>query len=256
MKIEGTNNENFEPKKLWLGIENFRITAVNPEPVETYMSKDSDGNPQIRISFSVDNFPEEGEPHIQGTLSFFISEDFKVSSTGKTLYINQMGRTAYLESLENIPENMKWYDTTGIRRAYKGEPELIEFIKNFANVSANGKCYFENPKLLFAGNIHEIKSVLESFPNNKIKLLCTVKKGEEGKYYQDFYSRKTERPYSKDFTYLRDSIDQWKRNGGGANHILPEYPFQLKEFIPDGENEIIPDSPDDSSFSSEISAPW
>lgn len=249
MALQGSSNENSGSYERYVGLENFNVKQVNPEAPDTYLSKNRDGVDQVRIDFVLDNLPKEGEPHITGNISFFVANAEKTSKTGKVVYTNVYGQFAYLEDGGAIPDNMKWFSADGMRKAYDGEDLLIDFIRNYANVPKGGQVYLENPKALFTGNVSEVRGMINAFPNNKVKVLCTIRevaKDDGGTaYYQSFYNRKVERPYSTDFSYLRGDIDNWKANGGGTNVIIPEYPYILQKWhgvVPD-EDEVPRDAP-------------
>lgn len=261
MAIEGSSNESTGTFSLYTGLENFNILEVSPSTKEKWNSlgfnfeqepnyigtwKDPNTDKeykQARLDFVLQNSGNSGHD-ILTTATYFVVETKVISSTGKTQYTNHYGQFAYLESLENIPSNMSWFSLEGIRPAFRGEEQLVEMLKNFANVKRGGKCYIEKPSALFVGNFSEIREYINAFPNNKVKFLLTIRLkddvNDEGivtgvKYYQNVYTRKTERPYSKDFTYLQKDIDEWRMNGGGSNLEIPEYPYTLTEWSPQEE---------------------
>lgn len=270
MAIAGSSNENSIQSTLYVGLENFKVIGVNPSTPEEWKNlgfnfekepvyveeKTQDGETfkQIRIDFILDNFPNSGEPHIKTIASYYVEKRFVESSTGKTQYTNNLGQFTWLEDPNNIPENMGWFSLKGARKAYRGEEFLMGFIRNFANVGKGEDCFLENPDKLFTGDISELKTVISAYPNNKIKMLLVVKnsdkKDEEGNiigtnHYQSVYTRKTERPYSKDTTYLAKDIADWQMNGGGKNLEIPEDSFDLKEWV-----KVVPEE------ESEVESPW
>ena len=253
MALEGGSDNSQDKARIFTGLENFRIVAINPdlqkakalgynyEKEPEYTGTTDDGNKRVMISFFLDNFPEEGEPHIQLPLTYFLEETDVVSSTNKVQYTNKKGEFAYLEDLDDIPSNMDWFDLDGVRPAVKGEEMLVKMLRNFANIKRDGACSIENPSALFVGNVSEIKEMVSAFIENKIGVLLVVKKvnkkDDNGQpiegdfnYYQGVYTRKTERPYSNDYSYLNTDITQWQENGGGSKMIIPNPPYALKEW--------------------------
>lgn len=262
MAVQGSSNENSGTRDLYTGLENFKIVAVNPPTAEAYkqygfnfdkdpvyLTKEKDDNgteyTQLRVDFILDNDPAEGEPEIKLPVSYYIDSRTLESSTGKTQFTNKYGQFTWLESIENIPSNMNWFNLDGVRKSFRGEEALMGMIRNFCNVAKGGECYIENPAALFVGNVAEIREYITAFTNNKIKMLLVIRnsdvKDENGiitgsKQYQAIYTRKTERPYSTDFSFLKKDIDEWTSNGGGGKLEIPEAPFTLKKweaFAPD-----------------------
>jgi hypothetical protein len=225
MPVSGSSdNSQLAPLDKFVGLENFKILAVNPtlQQLEAlgfnfkkepeYTGTDDDGNRQIRIDFVLNNDPEEGEPEISGIASFYVVEKNRISSTGKTNVCNYHGQFTWLEDINAIPDNMQWFKPEGIRAAYQGEEFLVGMLRNFCNVGKDGEMYIAETEALFSGNVSEIEEIVNSTPDNKVRMLCTVKRtpklDDEGNevgetFYQAFYTRKTERPYSTATHFLR-----------------------------------------------------
>jgi hypothetical protein len=257
MAVEGSEVKEGAGKK-FVGLENFRILAINPNLAQLkafgfnydkepeYTGKNSDGEEQIRVDFVLNNAPEEGETEIKGIASYYIVNGHKKSTTGKWQVCNELGQYAWLEDLGVAPSNMTWFNMEGVRKAFKGEELMMKMIRNYCNVMSGGRCSLDNPTALLSGNVTEISEYIEHYPNNKIKVLSVIKEvtkeNEDGSsktnHYSAFYTRHTERPYSSEFDRLRDDIEQWQANGGGANLIIPPFPYSLRVWNgvePDGE---------------------
>lgn len=257
MAIAVKSNENSEGRKKFVGYENFYVEAINPSLEKTkalgynfkkdpvYLSK-KDGEPDsIRIDFFLSNraTEESGKSPISLVHSYYLEKSNVESKTGKTQYTNAYGAFTWLEDPDNIPENMSWFSTEGLRPALVGEELLMDFVKNFANVSKGDVCSLDKVDSYFnAGDVTELRQLVQSVPNNTIRINLTIKKvydEEKGveKFYQSSYTRKTERPYSTDASYMKASIDEFIENSSSASSIIfAPYPYSLQEFtgiVPD-----------------------
>lgn len=240
--------------KLYTGIENFRVIAVCPNHAELkkmfgdkakedeYVLTTDEGVKQAKIVIYLDNEAEEGEPSIKTRLTYFVSKENKVSETGKDLMINQYGGNAWLPQDGSIPENMGWFNTTGMRKAYVNEPILIDFIRNLLNLpnldkadkpeDAESSFSLQDWDAMFNGNFASLKAAIMSSPN-KIGLVLGVKTTDEGKMYQDVFNRNTLRQWSKatgKFDYIRKQITEAQMAGaypktdfGNPDYVLREY---------------------------------
>ena len=208
--------------RLYTGVENFNVVFVCPTHAElktiygerakepNYLSTDDDGNRQCRIDIFLNNNPAEGENEIATKVSFYVTESEKLSQTNKRLYMNAYGQTAWLPLDGGIPDNMKWYDVTGSRAAFGGVSDFTA---------------------MFSGNFASIKAATKS--PNKIGLLLGVKTTDDGKMYQDAYTRNTLRQWAKEsgnFDYLRASVTEAQQNGAFSKTVFGSPDYKLREF--------------------------
>lgn len=251
------------PKVYYQGVENVKITCINPNQEElkqmgfaqaeapVYLGKDDKGVAQVRIACFTDN-ADTTKP-FKSSLSFYIKNQQKASSTGKLLYINKFGETAYLPKDGTIPTNMEWYRTEGMRPALDGEEAFVIMVKNYLNVPKDEECYLENPAKLFSGDFTEIKNIPSVGGNNKVGVLWGIKKveGSEGtKYYQNAYNRMFMRQYAKvdttgkmgSYEYLRDNLAEYKSNGGAGSVDYGSYPFTFRIVDPSKSETVSPTS--------------
>lgn len=259
-------------KKLYTGVENFRVVAVNPTHEElkaiygdnakepTYVTTNDDGDTQVLLNFFLDNIAEEGEDSIKTNLSFYVVKTNRVSSKGTVEVINDYGTSAWMNPDMTVPANMSWYNTEGMRKAYKGEPALIEMLKNLLNLPslkaateagnpANAKASLSDSdwNTIFNGNFSVFQSLIKS-TENKIGVLLGVKTVDDGKMYQATYNRKTLRQYTKatrKFEYLRKDVQSAQANGAFATTDFGDPSYVLTEFL--GESTV--------TKSAEVSAP-
>lgn len=230
-------------RPLYIGYLKMAPKLVNPNKEElsefyggatidkdqVYTGTDSDGHRQCRVTVYMEGDGLNGET-IKAPLTIYFTENHKVSRTGKVKFVNKYGENAWLED-ENIPDNMAWFNPSGMRKAYEGEIELLTFLRNLCNVTgvkkaselgslSDAECYLENPAQLFEGNVSEIKEAVFS-TNNSVGVVLGIRTTDDGKAYQYIYNKQFARQFVEDPSYIVASIEDWVGQGGGANIIFP-----------------------------------
>ena len=254
-------------RTLYTGAENFKVVGVNPtkeemeaifgreinydpEYVGTTTVNDADGErevTQVRIDFYLQS---EGENPINTKASYYLANTHHKSQTGKIRVINDFGKTTWLTEQDikdgTIPQNMSWYNQSGIKVAKRGEEEVIDFIVNLLNLPFDltkvenvSEAYANFPKTeldkMFKGDMSLIKSIIDG-TNNKIGVILGVKTKADGGLQQSLFNRKTMRQYTisstraNKFQYIAKDIADAKANGafgnvdfGPADYVLREY---------------------------------
>lgn len=275
----GASTETVEFKK-YIGIGACSILAINPtkeelskiygRPIEKdpqYVGTttvDDKEVPQARIDIIVKTNPDKcnGIDMIK-TLSFFIDKNYQFSSNKASVkVINKYAETSYMPvdavKSGNVPENMKWFDTTGMKPAYRGEEELTLFIKAYLAIPGrqrmndNGEwvaiddlsrayAQLENVDEYFKGNVQEIKDVIAFQPKNNVKVLFGVK-SKDGKEYQDAYTKFFMSARSTNTQKLKKSVDEFQANGGMPNTTfeicdIKEYKLEATDLSQDFNND-------------------
>jgi hypothetical protein len=240
--------------KLYTGVENFKVVALNPSKEEMeemygreinftpdYIGEveveDTDGKrkvKQIRLDFFLANEDES----ITTKLQFYVSDTHHRSTTGKFKCINSFGADIWLEKdavdEQILPDNLQWYNADGVKIARRGEVELISFLVNFLNlpydlskVSDVSDAYAkiddtEWKKMINNGNVDLLRKIVGS-TNNKIGVLLGVKTNTEGKLRQTTLNRTTFRQFvlsskkATKYKYALKDLDSAKANGALGN---------------------------------------
>lgn len=211
--------------KIITGLAPLKILAVNPTKAELekiqgrviekepeYVSADEKGVKKLRVDFIVSTVIDEKfgcDQEIQTKVSFFLEDRPQLTSAGdKAFVLNLYGEDSVMP-LENVkagttPDNMSWYNTTKMRPAYKGEIELVKFLKAYLNVPNRAfkdkvipditlaEFQFENIKKYFTGDIKEFVSIVNiRKATNIVGLVGGVKTQEStNKQYQDWFLAK------------------------------------------------------------------
>jgi hypothetical protein len=208
MIIEGNEQKEFT-KEYYTGRTLVKIISINPtatekigklgwKKVETepnYVSE-RDGIPSARVE--VHGETKTGE---RFTHSFFLEEKDVVSKDGsKSQYINGYGQTAWLTPEQALETGNTItitgakgdyvYPTLNMRKAYKGEEELLGMLTKWLDVKKGKKFQFSNFEAIFKGNFSELKSIVS---NNNVGWFLGIKQtfGDDGqaKYTQVVYPK-------------------------------------------------------------------
>lgn len=251
----------------YTGVNNFDVIAVNPTKDELgkIYGRDVDYDPeytgttnvsdaagerevnQIRIDFYLRNEADK----VNVKASFYLSDTYHKSATGKLKVINDFGNTTWLTEADvkggNAPENMSWYNMSGVKVAKRGEEEIIDFLKNLLNLpidlskladlsEAHAKFPKEVLASMFKGDVSLLKQIIDS-SNNKLGVLLGVKTNAEGKIMQAVYTRKTLRQYvlhsnkADKFKYLSKDLNDAKANGAYGNVDFGRDDLVFREFV-------------------------
>ena len=253
-------------RKLYTGVENFKVVGVNPtkqeleamygreinfdpEYIGSTKVEDGDGErevPQIRLDFYLANEDESVTTKIQ----FYVANTHHKSQTGKFKVINDFGRVTWLDQqaiqTKQMPDNMTWYNASGVKVAKRGEEELISFLVNLLNLpykidelkdksDAFAKISSEEWKKIFSGDVSLFRNILGG-TNNKVGVLLGVKTKTDGKLVQTVFNRHTLRQYSlhstrvDKFKYLAKDVTEAKEAGAFGNVNFGASDYELREF--------------------------
>jgi hypothetical protein len=226
------------------------------EPVYTGV-QDVDGK-QInfaRITFVIKTDVEKCGIETPQMMTFFIRNQYrKGSQSGKYQVIDEYGRTAWAtEDVIKAKGKIYYKDgsmeanvTQNYRPVFVGEEELTNFIKAYLNIPnvmdyINGswvmktgdalkdsECRLDEISNYFKGNFKEIKDAIALQPTNKVKVLFGIRTTDDGKEYQDVYTRTVLRNSSTNIAGLQKEIEDSKNSGGLSGRT---YEFcELKEY--------------------------
>jgi|TARA_R110002051_G_C8740833_1_gene499058 hypothetical protein len=251
--------------KLYTGAENFKVVAVNPTKTElesmygrelnftpeyigTTKVTDGDGERevgQIRLDFFLAN----EDNSITTKIQFYIGDTHHKSASGKYRVINSFGKDTWLtgEAIKDkdIPDNMSWYNTDGLKVAKRGEIELISFLVNLLNLPFNldkvsdvSEAYAridkDNWEKIFKGDVGLLKSIIDG-TNNKIGVLLGVKTKGDGKLVQACFNKHTLRQFTipsnkaTKFKWLAKDLEESKAAGSFGNVEFGKNDFILCE---------------------------
>ena len=194
---------------------------------------------QARVEFVMKSDPKCGY-EFNTRITFFINKSFRTSQKGTMQVINVYGETTWLTP-ENIkagvvPEDLNWFDKTGMRPCYVGEEDLTNFLRTFLCIPsrsymnkktgervvikdpsmAEGR--LEYPEKLFAGDMSEVKQIMTFQPNNLIKAMLGVRTTDDNKQYQAVYTKKFLKNGATDYTSLAKNLES-SRNAGMYSNV-------------------------------------
>ena len=256
--VVGVNPSKAELEKLY-----DRELDKDPE----YLTE-KDGVTSARIDFIIKTDPTakcSNGIELLTKFSMFIRNEYRFNKDKtKVQVIDKYGRTAWVTKeqaknheipvYKNGPANID----KDYRPAYVGEEDITNFLKLFLGISnvekwvkneATGRrevvglvdnpqdceCRLENIEDYFKGKFNEIKGAINLMPNNKIKVLFGVRTTDEGKQYQDVYTRKFLSNTVSVYDKLAEDVQNNKDNGAYPNTEfivadLQEYTVQATNF--------------------------
>lgn len=220
-------------------------------------------------------------------ISLFIRNEYRFNKDKtKVQVIDKYGRTAWVTEEQAKAHEIPVYKNgpanidKDYRPAYAGEEDITNFLKLFLGISnvekwvkneATGRrevvglvdnpqdceCRLENIEDYFKGKFNEIKGAINLMPNNKIKVLFGVRTTDEGKQYQDVYTRKFLSNTVSVYDKLAEDVQTNKDNGAYPNTEfvvadLQEYTVQATNF--NNTNNNTNNNNGDTPFDEETSA--
>lgn len=259
-------------RKVYTGVENFRVVAVNPtheELKKLYNSEnikeeeyvgtsEIDGTeyPQVKIVLHLSNEAEKEEDRILTKATYWIVKKALQTKddSGRMQAINLFGKTAWLTK-EDIAAKKEMYAIVGangtynfegdeVRPALRGEADFIDMLRNLLNLPAPGKVenkmeaasYFSAAEwnTIFSGNFKALKEVVK-VTKNKVGFLLGARIVED-KIYQDVFTRASLRQWVKNtgkFDYFKRTFNNAIDNGAYPNTEWGNSNFALAEYSED-----------------------
>lgn len=257
------------PVKRFVGVAPVKIIAVNPTKAELesiynttldkepeYLgSREVNGNnvPFIRIDFVVKTDAEKSGVEMTTKASFFVRKQYMMNRDAtKVKVVDKYARTAWVTQDEYKNRLIPTYSNgparidKDYRMLYQGEEELLMFVKNYLGIldvdeyadgvwrmRSNPEDYtagFSEIDKWFKGDITEIKSAIEMMPDNYIKLLFGVRTTDEGREYQDVFTRASQRFNTRKNTTIEKALTEAKNAGAYPNTYFEL--CDIKEYAP------------------------
>ena len=195
IEINDSSKEVLGSIKLWAGITNMEVKAVNPNmaelnamginiKTEPNYSLEMNGRDIFKVVFWVSN------PDLTTKVEFLLENTPKITKNGdKTQFVNNYGQFAYATDAAALG-NYEWYKQEGVRAAYPNEEKLIGFIKAWANVANGGKVSLETMNKIAAGtDLTELKQLVAQLAANRVRVLVGVKDGKYQNVYTSYFGR-------------------------------------------------------------------
>lgn len=181
--------------KLWAGLTNMEVKAVNPNMAELHAmginvkqepnySMELNGKDIFKVCFWVSN------ADLTTKVEFLLENTPKITRNGdKTQFVNHYGQFAYATD-EAALSAYDWYKKEGVRAAFPNEEKLIGFIKAWANVASGGKVSLDTMSKIASGtDLSELKQLVTTLANNRVRVLVGVKDGKYQNVYTSHFGR-------------------------------------------------------------------
>lgn len=296
-EIKNTTSGSF---KRYHGLGKFNVVALNPSKTvmeELYgreIANEPVYNDKVEINgVSVDraklqfilktNDEKHPDVNLSIPLTFNLRNAMRYNGNGdKTQICNHYGQFAWISKEDftagKLPDNVAtWFLADGIRPAYQGEQNLIEFLRAFLNISTpvyrkdgvltkiedleKAKCYIENPDKLFKGDFSELTPVVALGNMNAVYAMVGIRTTDEGKTYQDVFDGS----FAKGFNYSEDRMaavvakinsDVMDAKNNGRYGTTDFYAGELKEYSVEASNTSLGSTEMDSTFGASPASPW
>jgi len=229
---------------LFTGIAPVRVVAVNPnlgELASIGVNMKTEPNYEVdmgdktgKIVFWVHN----DEHNFSTRLEILVGKEHrKESSTGKYQITNKYGQVTWATSPDQTQD---WFKNEGVRRMYPGEEILINFVKAWANIPNDGECAFDTIDDIVNLKVEELKSLITSLKDNKLRVLLGVKDDK----YQSVYTRHFGRLKPKrDALFVKALNDSYGEFNAAYNEDLQLQPYAAEIIAPTAEAAVTTPEP-------------
>ena len=179
-----------EGMKLYSGLSNFNIIAVNPTMAELHaldIKVKSEQNYTVsfnNVDYNKVIFWVQNED-LTTKVEILLSGDIRTAKSGKKQWINNIGQSTWSDDAPSYD----WWKKDGERHAYIGEETLIHFTKAWANVANGDEVSFETIKNIANGDAKEIKALVSVLKDNQVRLLVGVKDDKYQTVYNKYFGR-------------------------------------------------------------------
>lgn len=248
-------------RKIFVGAFNMHVKAINPNKAELaamginvesepdyFLAEDQTNKKPggIMIRFMLEN--RFREDTVRASVTFFLRKEFvesrKDPEKPKFNYIDQEGRTIFLEESQvqakKIPYD--WIHVPTLKKAVRGEAELVNFLRNLFNSAKGEPTYLENKDIqkLFAGDLSEIKKLVKDANDkgNAVRVLLLPRITKEGRPVQYVFDKNFDRAWSSSSKYLHKTLmENLERLPQGTDvsmfsPLLNEQEFYMREIDP------------------------
>lgn len=171
-------------------MEQLQEIGVNLNSAPSYVDEvvdDKSGEEFTRIRYDVwFKLPVKDDTHSK--LSFFVENRDFVASTGKVKVMNDYGQAVFVEPDQKASELYEWYKSDGEHRVFRGEEDLVNFIRAYGNIKSDDKFNIDLSDDLENGNWKTFQEVIEHIRDNLGNTVEVLLGAKDGKY-QAVYTR-------------------------------------------------------------------
>lgn len=215
---------------LYVGIAPMQVVAINPSLAELnaiginaqvepqYTDVSIGGDTYNKLTFWIKCL----EPAFTTRFDVLVKPEFRLAKSGKKQWCNSVGQFAFADG--KASEAYEWFKSDGERQAYVGEETLMSFIKAYANVANGDECAFETIDRIMAGDVAEVKQLVNALSENRVRLLLGVKDGKYQQVYTKHFGRL--KPFRKDL-FVKELNGDY-----GAFNAEYNATLELEKYVP------------------------
>lgn len=243
----------------FVGMANLKVVAVNPTAAEIkqLFGRDMEKEPnywdaatqQRKLVFYLEGDElavradkSTAQLKINATHTIFLKNEVEPNKNkDKFVYIDKFGKHLFMSEATSkaLPENYKM-DQASVRPAFKGEGDLIYFLKALA-APANDQPFFVSNlnTTIVNGDVSVIRQLLATCKQygNTIRALLGIRTAQDGKKYQTIYRKCIERGTGNSLNWMWKSLkdnQQYNKDYFGSFDFSREHAdptsFILKEY--------------------------
>lgn len=239
--------------KDYTGIIRYRVMAINPtlaelnelginfikEEPEYIKTEEVEGKKKKTILVTIWckdlDHPNTGLK----SLTYFIKEEVWFSKTGKTQFINALGKTNWAETIEAAKESQYFVDSD-VCESHMGLEAFCQFLWAWMNVPNNVE-FLESKDFekWLKGDFKDLKKEVKDRPNYIVKLLTGMKKSvkvdDNGqnviRYYSQLFNKYVGKHNSTAVSFRNFINKDTQYNNFGSADYPVKYTFGIEEFI-------------------------
>jgi len=233
--------------KLYSGISNFKVIAVNPTMAELYgLSIPVKSEPNYKVSFSDQEYNKivfwVKNEDTTVKVEILMQPQERKSQSGKLQWINSVGQTTWSEEAPTYD----WWKPENQRPAFVGEETLINFTKAWANVAGGDEVSYDTMAAIANGSVEEIKALVHALSTNEVRLLVGVKDSKYQTTYVKYFGRVKPQRDDHFVTSLNDEYGSFNADFNAdlkwGSHV-PTASLVSPDTIDEDEDWTMPDKP-------------
>lgn len=269
MQLSNVQEEISAPRKLYMGIENFQATAVNPTLAElnkmgipatiepeyvTKVQRNFGGGEEeydaVNIRIYLTN--NDTTNPIKTQVNYQVIRHNHISSTNKLKVLNKYGTSTWLEQEHidagTLPANMQWFVNEDIKVCLRGEDTLVSFLRAYRNLpnikitsdkatAAKGVIILTDADWdkMFKGDFNDIRdAIIGVGDKGKVGYLLGIKHLED-KDVQSLYKASPLKRFVKKVggnEYLTKDVNNSQEAGAYSDVTFDVTNFKLREYDP------------------------
>lgn len=192
-------------------LQDYGAKWKTQEPV--YNGLNQQGEPQyfVDIYFKIEPFTYKDKEICQDAeirnLRFYLAPKTKVAQSGKTQFVNKLGKFCYADNKEAL-SGYAWFSQDGLREALDGEDSIYGWLKEYGNFRNTDQMQL-NRDLISKGDFSELIDFASASPERKFKCVLGLSfNDEKNRFNSVVYTKKFWRNWQEEISFS-DGAGGW-----------------------------------------------